>query len=199
VNVKMDSAEKKRKTIIGVALFATLVAVVLVEDEEEMDIEAVQSIVSQKPARSSSSTRASVQESRNDYLYVDQLGQRKFDPQAGELFASTSWAPKRPEITPQQQAAMMQQRAQVKAPPPPPAPTPPPLQFKYAGKAIEGNQTWVFLTQADENFIAKIGEKIDEQYRLDTIDNESVTLTYLPLNAKQILQINDTKQAGNFR
>ncbi|MBX3640312.1 MAG: hypothetical protein KF888_07350 [Nitrosomonas sp.] len=197
----MDPAEKKRKTIIGVALLATLVAVVLVEDEDETVIETVgpaASTQSAKPARPSSARGSVPQARRSDDLNVDQLGQRKFDPLAGELFASTSWAPKPPPITPQQQAAMLQQqRAKVKTPPP--APTPPPLQFKYIGKAIEGNRTWVFLTQADENYIAKVGEKIDDRYRLDTISDESVTLTYLPLNAKQILPIHDNKQAGNFR
>lgn len=160
----------------------------------------VASTQSAKPVRSSSA-RVAVPQARNDDLAVDQLGQRKFDPLAGDLFASTSWAPKPPPITPEQQAAMLQQqqRLQPKAPPPP-APTPPPLQFKYIGKAIEGNQTWVFLTQANENYIARIGEKIDDQYRLDTISDQSVTLTYLPLNAKQVLPINDdNKQAGNFR
>jgi len=192
----MDPAEKRRKTIIGIALVATLVAVVLVEDEEEMTMDTVQPVTSAKPVQSSS-TRTPIPQARNDFLDVDQLGQRKFDPLAGELFASMSWAPKPPPITPQQQAAIQQQRERTKAPPP--APTPPPLQFKYIGKAIEGNQTWVFLTQANENYIAKIGEKIDDQYRLDTINDESVTLTYLPLNAKQVLPINDNKQAGIFR
>lgn len=194
----MDPAEKKRKTIIGAALLATLVAVVLVEDEDETVIETVGPAASTQSARPSSARGSVPQARRSDDLDVDQLGQRKFDPLAGELFASTSWAPKPPPITPQQQAAMLQQqRAKVKAPPP--APTPPPLQFKYIGKAIEGNRTWVFLTQADENYIARIGEKIDDRYRLDTISDESVTLTYLPLNAKQILPIHDNKQAGNFR
>ena len=192
----MDPAEKKRKTIIGIVLAATLIAVVMVEDEEEMIIDPVQPVESKKTTRSSSG-RLNTQEVRNDSLDIEKLGQRKFDPRAGELFASTSWVPKRPPITPQQQAIMEQQRAQVKQAPPP-APTPPPLQFKYIGKAIEGNKTWVFLAQNDENFIARIGEKIDEQYRLDTINDESVTLTYLPLNAKQTLPIND-QQTGNFR
>lgn len=195
----MDPAEKKRKIIIGAALVATLIAAVLVEDEDETAIDTVEPVASTRQARPPSA-RAPVAEARNNYLNIDQLGQRKFDALAGDLFASNSWAPKPPPITPQQQAAMLlqqQQRAQPKAPPP--APTPPPLQFKYIGKAIEGNQTWVFLTQADENYIARIGEKIDDQYRLDTISDESVTLTYLPLNAKQILPINDNKQAGNFR
>lgn len=192
----MDPAEKRRKTIIGVALIATLVAVVMVEDEEEASIEPVQPVESRKKDRPSSG-REHVQVLRNDQLNIDMLGQRKFDPRAGELFVSTSWAPKRPAISPQQQATIEQQRAQ-RAKAPPPAPTPPPLQFKYIGKAIEGNKIWVFLTQNDENYIARIGEKVDEQYRLDTVNDESVTLTYLPLNAKQTLPIND-KQAGNFR
>lgn len=195
----MDPAEKKRKIIIGAALVATLIAAVLVEDEDETALDTVEPAASTRQARSPSA-RAPVAEARNNNLNIDQLGQRKFDALAGDLFASNSWAPKPPPVTPQQQAALLlqqQQRAQPKAPPP--APTPPPLQFKYIGKAIEGNQTWVFLTQADENYIARIGEKIDDQYRLDTISDESVTLTYLPLNAKQILPINDNKQAGNFR
>lgn len=193
----MDPVEKRRKTIIGIALAATLAAVMLVEDEEEMTPDTVQPVTSAKPARSAA-TRASVPQLRNDFLDVDQLGQRKFDPMAGELFASTSWAPRPPPITPQQQAAILQrQQAQPKVRQP--DPTPPPLQFKYIGKAIEGNQTWVFLSQDDENYIAKIGEKIDDLYRLDTINDESVTLTYLPLNAKQTLSINDNKQAGIFR
>ncbi len=193
----MDPAEKKRKMIIGAALIATLVAVVLVEDETEIVIDPAQPVTSQKAARSSTG-RTDKQEIKNEYLDVAKLGQRTFDPQAGELFAATSWTPKRPPVNPQQQAILEQQRAKAKAKAPPPAPTPPPLQFKYIGKAIEGNRTWVFLTQDNENYIARIGEKIDEQYRLDTVNDESVTLTYLPLNAKQVLPIND-KQAGNFR
>lgn len=195
----MDPAEKKRKTIIGAALIVTLVAVVLVEDEADIVTEPVQPVASQKTARPSTG-RTDKQEIKNEYLNVAKLGQRTFDPQAGELFAATSWAPKRPPVNPQQQAILEQQRAKAKSKTPPPAPTPPPppLQFKYIGKAIAGNRIWVFLTQDNENYIARIGEKIDEQYRLDTINDESVTLTYLPLNAKQVLPIND-KQTGNFR
>ena len=69
--------------------------------------------------------------------------------------------------------------------------------FKYAGKAISDNQTWVFLSQAKDNHIAKIGGKITDQYRLDAINEESVSLTYLPLNIKQTLTINN-KLAGKM-
>ena len=189
----MDAAEKKRKLILGVALVVTLIAVVLVDEEDELD-NLNQTI---QPAQStrSSSTRENKQEYLSTYIDIDQLGKRQFSAQAGDLFASQSWAPKRPQITPQQQAEMMQQRMQAKAPPP--APTPPPLKFKYIGKAIDGNKTWVFLTDNDENYVTRIGQNVDEQYRLDTINDEEVMLTYLPLDAKQTLAINN--EAGSFR
>ncbi len=194
----MDASEKKRKIIIGLALVATLVAVVLVDDEEEeMIVDTAQPVTAKKTTRGASSRKSAP--ATHNYLDVQQLGQRTFDPRAGTLFTSMSWAPKRPQISPEQQAAIAQQRAEAKAKAKArqPAPTPPPLQFKYIGKAIEGNKTWVFLTQDNENYIAKIGEKIDGEYRLDTIDEASVTLTYLPLNAKQTLPINDS-QTGKF-
>ncbi len=195
----MDQAEKKRKLILAVALAATLIAVVLVEEDDDF-MDATQTIQPVQTTRSSSDSR-SAQEQRAEYIDVDQLGQRKFSAQAGDLFGSNAWTPKRPQITPQQQqqqrqAALAQQAARRAAQPP--APTPPPLQFTYIGKAIEGNRTWVFLSQDDENYVTRIGQKVDDQYRLDTINDEEVLFTYLPLNAKQTLAIN-TEETGNFR
>ena len=100
------------------------------------------------------------------------------------------------KIKKEEQAAKEAQIAKASAPPP--APTAPPLQFKYTGKAISGNETWVFLSQSGENHIAKVGTKINDKYRLDSINDDAITMTYLPLNIKQTLTINN-KIAGNFR
>lgn len=189
----MDAVEKKRKLLLGGALIATLIAVVLVEEDKESVIETVEPLQTAK----SSGEKIKSQESHSEHLDVSQLGQRKFDPSAGELFVSTTWVPKRPKISQEEQEAA--QAAQIaKASAPPPAPTAPPLPFKYAGKAIADNETWVFLSQAGENFIAKIGGKIDGKYRLDSINDNTVTMTYLPLSIKQTLTI-DNKIAGNFQ
>jgi len=186
----MDPAEKRRKLLLGGALVVTLIAVVLVE--EETMIETVETIQPTKP----SVDGAKIQENNSEYLDISKLGQRKFNPLAGELFVSTTWAPKQPQVNPQQQATMAAQAARSSAPPP--APTPPPLQFKYNGKAVADNETWVFLSQSGENHITKIGGKINNQYRLDSINDDAITMTYLPLNVKQTLTINN-KIAGNFR
>ncbi len=190
----MDSVEKRRKLLLGSALIATLIAVVLVEEDEENTIDTVQPV---QPARSPGD-RIKAQEGQSESLDVSKLGQRKFNPSAGELFVSTTWAPKQPPISLEEQATKAEQMAKEKASAPPPAPTAPPLQFKYAGKAIADNETWVFLSQSGENHIAKVGTKIDDKYRLDSINDDAITLTYLPLNIKQTLTINN-KIAGSFR
>ena len=186
----MDKAEKKRKLIVGGALIATLIAAVLVEEDETL-IDTVDTIQPVKP----SGDRVKNQENNAEQLDVSKLGQRKFNALAGELFVSTTWAPKQPQVNLQEQAAIA---AQVAKSTPPPAPTAPPLQFKYTGKAIADNETWVFLSESGENLIAKIGGKINDKYRLDSINDDAITMTYLPLNAKQTLTINN-KIAGNFR
>lgn len=186
----MDQSEKKRKLIVGGALVATLIAAVLVEEEETV-IDTVDTVQPVKP----SGDRVKNQENSAEQLDVSKLGQRKFNSLAGELFVSTTWAPKQPQINLQEQAAIA---AQVAKSTPPPAPTAPPLQFKYAGKAIADNETWVFLSQAGENLIAKLGGKINDKYRLDSINEDAITMTYLPLNVKQTLTINN-KLAGTFR
>lgn len=181
----MEPTEKKRKLLLGGALIVTLIAVVMVEDEDDLTVDTVESI---QPTRSSSG-KARVDINTIDSLEVDLLGQRAFNAEAGELFKSTSWVPKRPQITVKQQAEMEKQRAKAKAAPP--APTPPPLPFKYVGKVIEGNKTQVFLADSDEFYVVRLGGHIENQYRVDTMDDETITLTYLPLNAKQTLTIND--------
>jgi hypothetical protein len=188
----MDQAEKKRKLILGGALIVTLAAVVLVE-EEEPQIDTLETVQPVKPA--GTKERARSQENTAELLDVSKLGQRKFSPLAGELFASTTWAPKQPQISLEEQIARAEE---AKKAAPPPAPTAPPLQFKYSGKAVTDNETWVFLSQSGENHITKVGGKINSQYRLDSINDSTVTVTYLPLNIKQTLTINN-KIAGTFR
>lgn len=192
----MDSAEKKRKLLLGGALVATLIAVILVEEEPEEESTHTSTVEPVQSAKSGNE-RAKAQEKNTEYLDISKLGQRTFDPSAGKLFASTNWTPKKPALTQEEQAAKAEEK-RAKAVAPPPAPTAPPLQFKYAGKAISDNQTWVFLSRSGENHIAKIGGKVTDQYRLDAINDTAITLTYLPLNIKQTLTITN-KLAGTIQ
>ncbi|KIO50479.1 hypothetical protein [Nitrosospira sp. NpAV] len=101
-------------------------------------------------------------------LELERLERRKFSAQAGDLFSRQSWIPPPPPAKPQ-------------------PPSPPPLTFKYLGKVTEGDETQVFLALAERNYVVKVGENIDSQYRVDEVTDHTVTLTYIPLNAKQVL------------
>lgn len=166
---------------LGGALAATLLAAQWVSGEdggEDGGTDLEQSVESRIPRKESRTTESRVaseapRETANEaeHLQLERLERRKFSAQAGDIFRRQSWAPPPPP------------------PSKPPPPSPPPLQFKYLGRVIEGDETRVFLALAERNYIVKPGENIDSQYRMDEVSDHAITLTYLPLNAKQMLAI----------
>ena len=74
----------------------------------------------------------------------------------------------------------------VKAPPPPPVA--PPAPFTYMGKLEDSPKgTQLFLMRGGKLYTAIKGQKIDAQWRLDSEENDTINLTYLPLNLPQVL------------
>ena len=97
---------------------------------------------------------------------------------AGDLFSSSTWAP----------------------PPAPPLPavkpveTPPPFAFVYLGKSLLDGTTRVYLTKAvpansppGPVFMVASGETLDGAYRVDSVTDDSISVTYLPMNKPQTL------------
>ncbi|MES2152927.1 MAG: hypothetical protein V4508_24380 [Pseudomonadota bacterium] len=89
-------------------------------------------------------------------------------------FGSRDWTPPPPKPGP--------------APPPPP-PTAPPLPFTYMGKAV-GDGVWeIYLARGDKTYLVHEKMVIDGVYRVDAIKPPTLTLTFLPLNQVQQLNI----------
>jgi hypothetical protein len=104
------------------------------------------------------------------------IGDSADEFKAGEnnLFASQDWTPPPPPPAP--------------APPPPP-PSAPPLPFTYIGKSV-GDGAWeVYLVRGERTYLVREKTVIDGAYRVDTIAPPILTLTYLPLNQVQQLNI----------
>jgi len=72
---------------------------------------------------------------------------------------------------------------------PPPAPMAPPLPFTYLGKAAADGEWEVYLARADKVFVVRLKTVIDGVYRVDAIAPPMMSLTYLPLNQVQQLNI----------
>jgi len=101
----------------------------------------------------------------------------RFGQDQNGVFGSQSWMPPAPP-----QAAMQ-------APPPPPPPTAPPLPFTFIGKSVGGGVWEVYLARGDRTYVARANEVLDGSYRVDAIAPPVLTLTYLPLNQVQQLNI----------
>lgn len=95
------------------------------------------------------------------------------------VFGQQDWNPPPPPPSEQAVAA---------PPPPPPPPMAPPLPFTYLGKAVANGQWEVFLAIGSTTYVVRDKMVIDGRYRVDAIAPPNLTLTYLPLN--QVQQIN---------
>ena len=80
-------------------------------------------------------------------------------------------------------------------PPPPPSNTPPPppmappVPFIYIGKALADGAWEVFLARGDRTYSVRAQTVIDGTYRVERIAPPVMSLTYLPLNQQQQMNI----------
>jgi len=108
---------------------------------------------------------------------IGDAGEGSFKSKDG-VFGGQSWNPPPP---PPSEAELR--------PAPPPPPSAPPLPFQYLGKAAADGQWEVYLGRGEQTFVVKKGMQIDGAYRVDAIAPPTLTLTYLPMNQVQQLNI----------
>lgn len=95
-------------------------------------------------------------------------------PDQHELFGRQDWTPPPPPPP---------------EPGPPPPPVAPPLPFTFIGKSLEEGKWEVYLASGERTHIAVEGGVIDGAWRVERIAPPLLTLTYLPLNKVQQLNI----------
>jgi len=106
-------------------------------------------------------------------------------PREGDADAA-SWFPvPRPTRVKAQPAAPVP----PSVPPEPPPPQAPPLPFKALGQYTDGDQVGVFLQYRDQNLVARVGDTLAEQYKVESLAGGVLTLRYLPLNQTQTLDL----------
>lgn len=92
----------------------------------------------------------------------------------GELFA----APQPEEAPRTERAASVAVR-----------PVPPPVPYRIAGQLVHAGVAHVVLAREDRVHTVRVGEIFDDDYRLEAVRVDGVTLIYVPLNARQHLPV----------
>lgn len=70
----------------------------------------------------------------------------------------------------------------------PAKPAIPPLPFRYFGRLTDGGKTEVFVMRGDELVSIAPGQTLG-QYRVEAVGETSIAFLYLPLNARQTLDL----------
>lgn len=159
-----------RRTLLwGIAVAATLASVAWVNgNEEEIAAPAGND---RRPRDEAAAQRAEKLAPAMPELRLDALEARGLDDMKGDLFAAKSWY--------------------VPPPPPPPAPPPKPMApsppFTVLGRQIEGDHVAVFVNNGNRNQVLRVGDVVDQTWRVDAIDSSRMTLVYLPLNENKYL------------
>lgn len=105
---------------------------------------------------------------------------------ASALFAQHTWVvlPKLPPLP----------KAPVPPPSPPPEPTAPPLPYTFVGSFAPGGDPPVFfLSRGDVVVEARVGDRLDGVYQLESAADGQLVFVYLPLDIRQSLSAGASK------
>lgn len=166
-----------RKTILALGLIISLAASVWVHRQENgAEDDAVAAPVERVAPTRTTANAEEPSDTGEVRLALDRLQRR--DPSGTDIdpFRAKSWF--------------------VAPPPPPPAPPPkptaPPLPFQYMGMYEDtggGGKPVVYLARGNDSFAISPGDKFDNNYQFEKIDQGKLVILYLPLSVKQTLTI----------
>jgi hypothetical protein len=66
-------------------------------------------------------------------------------------------------------------------------PAAPPVPFQYMGSVEKQGALTIYLVHGDKFYELSVGESFGQNYRLDSIGAEGLTITYLPLDIQQVV------------
>lgn len=161
-----------------IALIATLVAVWYAAGIEDDAGDAAGLVAEPRTSRSTAGTTARTAAVERGSA-IAALPVRTAAEVGHDLFAAHSFLPPPPKVSVQAG--------------PPPAPVAPPLPFRYQGRMTEGNATVVFLAQGERMLVARQGDLLNNQYRVESVSANAVTFMFEPLKQRQTLSIGNAK------
>lgn len=162
----MQLRSRQRWMLYGAALILTLIAIFQDGEDPSGPVAVAQaSIVEAAPAPQGPQG-----------IELERLQRQSAPVGETDPFAARSW----------RDIEMEEQRRNA-PPAPPPKPQAPPLPFIYLGRMVEGDQTVIFLSARDRNYVARVGETLDGVWRVDSIGEQEMSFDYVPLRQKQRL------------
>ncbi|MFS2002656.1 hypothetical protein ACEN9F_03425 [Duganella sp. CT11-25] len=169
----MDKAARLRWVILLSALVATVVAILLPEQEEaEVAVRPGHRFAA---AGNSPLITASVAQDDAD---------TRDDGSDADPFAPRGWQPPPPLV-----AALASTAPLSVAPVDIAPPGPPPLPFRFVGSFADGSEQLVYLARGEQALVAHSGDVLDSIYKVMSIGPTKIEFEHIPTSTKQTLAI----------
>jgi hypothetical protein len=172
---------------------ATLLGVYGTQTEQGADVPRVYRASAR--AGSSKDTPLSAQPTQQSQgLSIARINERR-DVQ--DLFAARAWGQNEPLATTMTPTAKMQSTpirrppiAEAQMPVLAPVQALPPLPFKFVGRLRHGDDPVIaFLTHGEVYYEVKVGDTLEQNYRIARIEDDAIEFVHLPSNQKQSLPV----------
>lgn len=187
-----------KKPILGLVLVATLVAAWFAPDDENDLIapavarNANRTVAPQIAAGIVGATGPAAAARSSALAAPSDLGltihPRQEDDELGSAFGGGQWLNPSP-LKPAAARVAVQQAEAAKSAKSLPVPALPPI--RVLGRYVEGGKAVYFLQVGERNVVARVGDKVGDDYHLDSDGPKGLTFTYLPLNQQQVLAAGD--------
>jgi len=72
----------------------------------------------------------------------------------------------------------------------PPPPTAPPVPFRFVGLLEEkASKPAAFIAKGDALYVVRVGDVVENTYRVESFNSAQVVVTYLPLQQRQTIEV----------
>jgi len=161
------------RLLLSLALAATLLAAVLAPPQAGEEIAAPAERATRSPSATATGNAAPA-------IEVLAIRSRGIDHETAPPFPNAS-APRKPKRM-EAPAALAVPKVEV-VPPQPPA-----LPFRVLGRYVDRGEESVFLQHNEQNIVARAGDTLPGDYRLESLADGVVTVIYLPLGVRQTVE-----------
>ena len=168
------------RRLLGLILVATLAAAYFAPETEQEPLKLTER-VSTAAARTPDPVARSGTPRTVEVLAIRPRGEAGSADAQG-LFSSHQWKSL-------QEVKLTKVVNAVAVEPPPPAPQAPSLPFKALGRYTDEAGERVFLQYNDQNLVVRVGDTVAQQYKVESLDGNTLTLRYMPLNQTQTMNV----------
>lgn len=160
-----------RRVVLGIALAATVAAVVFAPSSDDDDVPA-----SVEPARRE--RRAAREHEQSREIAGEPSPSRALRSDVPPVFQVTTW------VKPVARAPVPKA---APAEPVPQEPQVPAIPFRIVGRFVENGVAGMFVQYNERTLVARAGDFIGDAYQVQSIADQTMTIVYLPMNVTQTI------------